>query len=760
MGKTIADGHDSASLCFPITSVYSGMQSFFGGNARAPFTYAAGLAFPAAAWLLSSQFPLTGSPHAAFVIFSLAVIASAAIGGHGPALVAAATSLLALGYFFIGPSGAFTLPTTPSHIAATAAFAGVAGLSAWMSRLGRQAVRAEARARAAAAALDGEVRRRDALLELSARALAGGSIEALRRDAVTMTVDALALDHCAVLELTREGGPLVAAAAAGWNGATIEGMTVAADIDTQPGYALYAREPVIVSEGDRDARFSVPAVLRAAGARSGIAVRMAGVRRTFGVFVTYTAASRAFDAGHVQFVAAVAAILSGLYERKRLEAECGTLADREQANRAAADLAATRATFLAQTATVFDTALEPEATLVSLARLAVPSLAECAIVDLVHDDGYVRRVEVVDVDPSRREATAAVRRQAPNLSSETPFSRAIRTGQPALLSRLPERDSDAGADPEHEQLMTLLESQSLLLVPLVARGQTLGLLTLASRRRTHDPADLALAQELAGRAAIALDNARLYREAQAASRAKDDFLATVSHELRTPINAVLGWAAILRQHRLDESRAEYACEAIERSARAQAHLLEQLLDVSRAISGKLELHLAPAHIGGIVEAAVDTVRPDADDKQIRIATRLDRSLPLVMLDPERLQQVVVNLLSNAVKFSPEDGVVQVELCRDDKSVEIMVQDHGIGIRREFLPYVFDRFRQGGNRTGANRGLGLGMSIARDIVERHGGAITAESGGEGTGARFTVRLPLSAVTTETTALARQGNGNAR
>jgi signal transduction histidine kinase len=294
--------------------------------------------------------------------------------------------------------------------------------------------------------------------------------------------------------------------------------------------------------------------------------------------------------------------------------------------------------------------------------------------------------------------------------------------------------------------MKLLECRSLLLIPLVARGQTLGLLTLASRDplRQYDGADLAVAQELAGRAAIALDNSRLYRESQNASRTKDEFLAMVSHELRTPINAVLGWAAMLREHRLDPSRAEYACDAIERSARAQAHMLEQLLDVSRAISGKLELHLAPAPLAGIVSAAVDAVRPEGDDKKVQITSRLDRSLPLMMVDPDRLQQVVVNLVSNAVKFSPGEGTVEVDVRQDDASAEIVVRDHGIGIRREFLPYVFERFRQAeGNRRKTNRGLGLGMSIARDIVERHGGTITAESAGEGKGATFTVRLPLRA-----------------
>jgi signal transduction histidine kinase len=241
---------------------------------------------------------------------------------------------------------------------------------------------------------------------------------------------------------------------------------------------------------------------------------------------------------------------------------------------------------------------------------------------------------------------------------------------------------------------------------------------------------------------VALENGRLYREAQAASRAKDEFLATVSHELRTPINAVLGWAAMLRAQQVDPARAAYACEAIERSARAQAQLLEQLLDVSRIVSGKLELRLAPVQVEAILGAALDAVRPAAEEKRVRIATNIDQGLPLIFGDPERLQQVVINLLSNAVKFSPDEGVVDVELCRDDTVARIVVSDHGVGIRGEFLPYVFDRLRQGSNGAG-NRGLGLGLWIVRDIVERHGGAVEAASDGEGKGSTFTVTLPLRA-----------------
>ena len=616
----------------------------------------------------------------------------------------------------------------------------VAGILYQLSR--RQKKRADAVSEELAAV----VSRATVLADLGARAVAGGSLDAICHDAVTMSMSALSVECAAVFALSREGDSLILAAASGWDMGDVEGLLVPTDIDTQAGYALHAHEPVVVDNGASDKRFVLPQVLRAKGVRSGIVARIAAGGRRFGVIAAYSVSRRVYTAAETDFLASVAHLLAGAYERKRLEAERADLAARDKLHRASAELATRRAAFLAQTATVFDAALEPEATLINLARLAVPALAECAIVDFVLEDGHVRRIEIIDVDPTRRDTGQTVRRQTPNLRADGPFSRAIRTGQPALVPQVPQRASDDGADPEHVRLMKLLECQSLLLIPLVARGQTLGLLTLGSRDRArqYDGADLALAQELAGRAAIALDNARLYRESQSASRTKDEFLAMVSHELRTPINAVLGWAAMLREHRLDASRAEHACDAIERSARAQAHMLEQLLDVSRAISGKLELRLGPAQLAGVVSAAIDAVRPEADDSNVQIASKLDRTLPLVMVDSERVQQVIVNLLSNAVKFSPAEGTVDVELRRDETFVEIVVRDKGIGIRREFLPYVFDRFRQGEpDRRKTSRGLGLGMSIARDIVERHGGTITADSAGEGRGATFTVRLPLRA-----------------
>lgn len=718
------------------------LRAFLRREIRAPFAYGAALALTGLAWLLSQSLQPVGSPYVPLLIALVAVLGSAAVGGPGPALLAAAILAACVDYFFVFPAGWFKLPDTTAEIVAFASFLAAAGITGWISLMARRAGRHRSRAEAVSARLATETLRRGALRELAERALVGGSVEAVGRDAVTLAVSALRVEHAAIFEATSER-ELVVVSTTGWEAGALEGTAISADVDSQAGYALHAREPVVIADADVDTRFALPPEVRERGVRSAVAARIAARSGLLGVVAAYSKSARAYDSHDVEFLGGVAAVLAGVYERRRLEAERADLAARDQAHRAAAALASKRAAFLSQTATVFDTALEPDATLVSLARLAVPALAECAIVDLVHEDGHVRRVEVVEIDPVRREASQTLLRQAPNVRNETPFSRAIRTGQPALLSRVPDRDSGAGPDPEHERLFRLLLCQSLLLIPLVARGQTLGLLTLASRERRYDAVDLALAQDLSGRAAIALDNSRLYREAEAAGRAKDDFLAMVSHELRTPLNAVLGWATILREHQLDESHTKHACAAIERSARAQARFLEQLLDVSRAISGKLELRLVPASIAGVLEAAVDAVRPEAHAKRVPITTRVDQGIPPLMIDPERLQQVVTNVLANAVKFSPNGGMVQVELRRADRFVEIVVVDHGIGIKREFLPYVFERFRQAGAQAGsANRGLGLGMSIARDILDRHGGTITADSAGEGKGATFTVRLPLS------------------
>ena len=231
-------------------------------------------------------------------------------------------------------------------------------------------------------------------------------------------------------------------------------------------------------------------------------------------------------------------------------------------------------------------------------------------------------------------------------------------------------------------------------------------------------------------------------EAQAANRAKDQFLATLSHELRTPLNAILGWARLLGTGHLDEDTERRAVEIIERNSRIQLQLIEDLLDISRIITGKLRLESRRVTVRSVVEGALESVRHAAEARRITITAHVEPDDLSLFCDPGRMQQVTWNLLTNAIKFTPEGGQVRVTAARDGDTITINVTDTGIGIAPAFLPYAFDRFRQqDGAHTREYGGLGLGLAIVRHLAELHGGSVTAFSAGEGAGATFTVRLPV-------------------
>ena len=254
-----------------------------------------------------------------------------------------------------------------------------------------------------------------------------------------------------------------------------------------------------------------------------------------------------------------------------------------------------------------------------------------------------------------------------------------------------------------------------------------------------------LAVGIAGWASVALENARLYVEARDANRMKDEFLAVLSHELRTPLNAIVGYARLLRGGILTGEKADRGLETLERNATWLTQIVEDVLDVSKIVAGKIRLVVQPVELPLIVDNAVATVQPAADAKGVRVQTTVDPCVGPVSGDPDRLQQVVWNLMANAVKFTPRDGRVQVRLQRVNSHVEIVVSDTGEGIRPDFLPYVFEQFRQGeGGTTRKTGGLGLGLAIVRHIVEMHGGTVHAASAGEGQGATFRVLLPLMIV----------------
>jgi PAS domain S-box-containing protein len=299
--------------------------------------------------------------------------------------------------------------------------------------------------------------------------------------------------------------------------------------------------------------------------------------------------------------------------------------------------------------------------------------------------------------------------------------------------------------------------RSYLGVPVRARaGDVLGgLLFGSSARAAFTEQHERIASAIAAWASLALENARLYLTARDADRLKDEFLAVLSHELRTPLNAIVGYSRLLRGGLLSGPKLERGLETLERNANALTQIVEDVLDISRIVAGKIRLDVQPVELPVVAQNAVATVQPAADAKGIRIETTVDPSAGPVSGDPGRLQQVVWNLLTNAVKFTPKNGRVQLRVERVNSHVEVTVSDTGAGIRADFLPFVFERFRQAdGSLTRKAGGLGLGLSIARHIVEMHGGSIEAESDGEGRGATFRVQLPLMIVHAASAAVKRE------
>ncbi|HEY0157027.1 MAG TPA: GAF domain-containing protein [Thermoanaerobaculia bacterium] len=398
--------------------------------------------------------------------------------------------------------------------------------------------------------------------------------------------------------------------------------------------------------------------------------------------------------------------------------------------------------FLARANEIFASSLDYRETLRNVTFLAVPRIADWCTVDIVDSEGNLReRLAIAHSDPEKIALAEEFSRKFPPDPETDTIYRVMRTGISELVPFIPdEMLVQSARSEEHLRMLRELGIMSFMVVPLRSRGEVVGAIALVSSHRRYSPQDLTQAEELAYRASIAIENARLYSAAQAANRAKDEFLATLSHELRTPMTAVLGWSRMLKLG-LDPEEAQVAIDAIEQSASAQAQLIEDVLDVSRIMSGKLTFDPRPTDLRTVAQAAITTVHPAAAAKGIEILTSIPPLLPPVCGDEGRLQQIVWNLLANAIKFTPRGGRVTLRVVHRGSVVRLIVSDNGEGIDRAFLPYVFEPFRQAdSSATRPHAGIGLGLAIVRSLVELHGGRIHAASEGKGRGAEFTVELP--------------------
>ncbi len=427
--------------------------------------------------------------------------------------------------------------------------------------------------------------------------------------------------------------------------------------------------------------------------------------------------------------------------------------------------------FLAEASMKLAASLDHEATLASVARLALAELADWCVMDLAEPNQEFRRVAVAHKNRAKEPLARLLReRYAPDPNRPHPISQVLHTGHAELVPDITDAWLEARArDAAHLQLLRDMGLVSAMLIPLMARGRLLGVLSLASAEsgRRYGSADLALAEELARRAAAAIDNARLYREAHEAAReareavrARETFLARASHELRTPLTSALGTVRLLTRAMAGsfKARPEELVDIANRNLSAMLALINDLLDASKLASGREMLAREPVELAAVVRASLEVVGAQARDKGVGLRVEVPARLQL-SADRLKLEQVLTNLLANAVKFTPAEGEVTVSAERGTTAVVLRVRDTGEGIARGHLEAIFEPFFQAGDqgsrvsperRVQALRGTGLGLAICRQIVTLHGGRIWAESEGRGHGSTFTVWLPVAAVKGESAA----------
>jgi two-component system, chemotaxis family, CheB/CheR fusion protein len=405
-----------------------------------------------------------------------------------------------------------------------------------------------------------------------------------------------------------------------------------------------------------------------------------------------------------------------------------------------AERATRNAKMLAEASALLASSLDYETTLESLTRLSTAEFSDWCAVDLINDDGTIRHLTVSHVNPVLRELALQFQEVAfsePEIAPGAPEAMRLRAS--VLLSDVAASKITA-LRPEAKitQLIGALGVKSLISVPLIVREKILGTTTFASSSRRYEPADLQVAEEMAIRAATAIDTAMLFREAEGAIQYKDAFLGTVAHELRTPLTAIIGWVQLLKQ--APQLNAE-AFTQIEESANLMRVFIEDLLDVARIREQKLRMDMGEVDLANMIRSAIDLTRLSALMKGVQVAVNILLSPAIVVGDSVRLLQVVWNLLSNAIKFTPAGGSIEIRMFRQENEACLEVHDTGAGISSDFIPHVFELFRQGDAEGQHSPGLGIGLAIVAQIANLHGGTVRAESPGLGLGSTFTVTLPL-------------------
>jgi PAS domain S-box-containing protein len=445
------------------------------------------------------------------------------------------------------------------------------------------------------------------------------------------------------------------------------------------------------------------------------------------------------------------AIIRDVSERRQADENRDRLA-REQIARAQAEAAGQRLSLLSEVSRELSSTLDDREAFRTLAQLTVPGFADYCIVDVFDETGEIRREAAVHRDPTQAWRMAELRRYPPRVGARAGMGLVLRTGEPILAPEITEDQiRPASQDDQHLAVLLALAPRSGIIVPIMAHGTIFGAVSFSvvGDERRYGPAELAFAEELARRAALAVDNARLYREAQralqelaAADRRKDEFLAMLAHELRNPLGAIANAGHVLELQRSGDPETSDLLAVIGRQIRHLSRLVDDLLDVSRVTRGQIELRPAPVEVRSLVQGAVETVRPLVEQRQHDLRIHLPAEPLWLEADATRIEQVLTNLLNNAAKFTDPGGRVELRVESRGEEAVLTVADNGPGISRDLLPRIFDLFVQEERSLARSHGgLGIGLTLVRSLVERHGGRVEAASEGPGHGSRFTLRLPL-------------------
>jgi PAS domain S-box-containing protein len=653
-----------------------------------------------------------------YLQFFPAIMVAAWYGGYGPGLAATALSAVVAFFWFL----------LPAHAVGLAAVADALSLSLFVvigiliSRLNENLHRSRAAQRDATDRLQAQY---DALVKAD---IAQGQLAAL-----------VASSNDAIVSKTLDG------VITSWNAAAerLFGYTPAEAIGQPilliipPDHLDEERQVIAkIRAGERVDTFETVRC-RKDGTLVDVAITVSPIRNRSGTIV---AASK---------------IVRDISEFRRNERQREELLARERSALEDATAARDRLQFLAEVSALLTSSLDYEATLDRAVHLALPRLGDFCNVLVQNEHGRLRHSAwahvVREKEPLVRELIAALFEGPAEKQTPTYASRVMTSGKTvvaphdALVAAV---DRLSPVDPRMREIGEQLRPYAYVGAPLLVRGRPIGVMSCV--RSAHESArdytepEIALIEDFARRVSLAIENARLFREADELNRLKDEFLATVSHELRTPLSAILGWSRLLSTGQLDAEKARRAVEIIERNTHAQTRLVDDILDVARGMAGNVHLETKPLDLTAVAQRGIDSVAPAAAAKQIHIDVHAAPRV-CVIGDASRLQQVIWNLLSNAVKFTPSGGEVTVSVTALDGSAQLEVSDTGAGIPAEFLPYVFDKFRQAdASFTRQYGGLGLGLAITRHLVELHGGTIEARSGGKGQGATFCVRLPVAPV----------------